>query len=110
MVTLNEPAVPTVNVAWFALGPNGQQIHLIIYENHTLRNGKGLETRDIHCALRVPSFREAVEHFRGKGYSESAEDVLRRIIIRPHATAGFPQLYILDPDRNLIEVNAAVLD
>ena len=26
------------------------------------------------------------------------------------ATAGFPQIYILDPDRNVIEINAAALD
>jgi hypothetical protein len=28
----------------------------------------------------------------------------------PDATAGFPQLYILDPDRNVIELNAERLD
>jgi len=28
----------------------------------------------------------------------------------PHATAGFPQIYILDPDRNVIEINAQELD
>ena len=28
----------------------------------------------------------------------------------PHATAGFPQLYILDPDRHVIEINAEKLD
>jgi glyoxylase I family protein len=85
-------------------------VHLIVYENHTLRTGKGLETRDIHFAVRVPSFRQAVEYFRSKGYREDAGDVLQKMIVSPHATAGFPQLYILDPDRNIIEVNAAVLD
>jgi hypothetical protein len=30
--------------------------------------------------------------------------------LQPHATAGFPQIYILDPDRHVIEINAAVLD
>ena len=28
--------------------------------------------------------------------------------LQPHATAGFPQIYILDPDRNMIEINAEV--
>ena len=28
----------------------------------------------------------------------------------PKATAGFPQLYIMDPDRNVIELNAEQLD
>ena len=96
--------------AWFELTPEGQQVHLIVYPNATLRTGKGLETRDVHFALRVPSFREAVEYFRSKGYSEDSDDVFTTMKVHPHATAGFPQLYILDPDRHIIEVNAAVLD
>jgi len=96
--------------AWFALSPEGQQVHLIVFPDHTLRTGKGLAPRDVHFAVRVPSFRQAVEYFRERGYREDAEDVFQQIIVRPHATAGFPQLYILDPDRHIIEVNAAVLD
>ena len=61
-------------------------------------------------ALRVPSFREAVEYFRAKGYREDSDDLFTTMKVSPHATAGFPQLYILDPDRHIIEVNAAVLD
>jgi glyoxylase I family protein len=30
--------------------------------------------------------------------------------LQPHATAGFPQIYVLDPDRNMIEINAETLD
>jgi len=96
--------------AWYELEPGGQQVHLIVYPNHTLREGKGLETRDVHFAMRVPSFREAVEYFHAKGYSEKADDVFRKMIVNPRATAGFPQLYIMDPDRHVIEVNAAILD
>ena len=96
--------------AWFQLTTEGQQVHLIVYPNHTLRTGKGLETRDVHFALRVASFREAVEYFHAKGYREDSEDIFTTMMVRPHATAGFPQLYILDPDRHIIEVNAAVLD
>jgi glyoxylase I family protein len=32
------------------------------------------------------------------------------MIVRPHATEGFPQIYILDPDRHVIEINADQLD
>ena len=39
-----------------------------------------------------------------------AENVFAKIIVNPHATAGFPQIYILDPDRHVIEVNAEFLD
>jgi glyoxylase I family protein len=96
--------------AWYALGPGGQQVHLIVYPGHTLRTGKGLATRDVHFAVRVPSFRAAVDYFHARGYREDATDAFSQIIISPHSTAGFPQLYILDPDRHVIEVNAAVLD
>jgi catechol 2,3-dioxygenase-like lactoylglutathione lyase family enzyme len=95
--------------AWFALA-GGQQLHLIVHTNPTFRVDKGLDSRDVHFAMRVPSFREAVEYFRTKGYSEDAADDFARIIISPHATAGFPQLYILDPDRHVIEVNSEFLD
>jgi hypothetical protein len=33
-----------------------------------------------------------------------------RIRVQPQATAGFPQIYILDPDRHVIEINAEKLD
>jgi catechol 2,3-dioxygenase-like lactoylglutathione lyase family enzyme len=95
--------------AWFAIG-NGQQLHLIVHTNPTMRTGKGLDTRDVHFAVRVPSFREAVDYFRSKGYREDATDEFARIIVNPRATAGFPQIYFLDPDRHVIEVNSAVLD
>jgi hypothetical protein len=48
---------------------------------------------------------------RSKGYREDAgDDPFQRMILQPQATAGFPQIYILDPDRNVIEINAARLD
>ena len=53
---------------------------------------------------------EAVGYFRERGYREDATDDFARIIISPHATAGFPQLYVLDPDRHVIEVNSEFLD
>lgn len=95
--------------AWFDIG-NGQQLHLIVHTNPTMRTGKPLDTRDVHFAVRVPSFREAVDYFHAKGYREDSADDFARIIIHPRATAGFPQIYIMDPDRHVIEVNSAVLD
>jgi glyoxylase I family protein len=95
--------------AWFDIG-NGQQLHLIVHTNPTMRTGKPLDTRDVHFAVRAPSFREAVDYFHAKGYREDAIDDFERIIIHPRATAGFPQIYIMDPDRHVIEVNSAVLD
>jgi glyoxylase I family protein len=95
---------------WFSAGAS-QQVHLIVHSHSTLRTGKGLDTRDGHFAVRVVSYRQTVDYLRSKGYLEdAADDEFKRMILQPHATAGFPQIYILDPDRNVIEINAARLD
>jgi glyoxylase I family protein len=95
--------------AWFSVA-GSQQLHLIVHPNSTFRTGKGLDTRDGHFALRVASYRQMVVYLWSRGYSEKAGDDLKRMILQPYATAGFPQIYILDPDRNVIEINAAELD
>jgi glyoxylase I family protein len=97
--------------AWFQVGGPGHHVHLIVHEAATTRGRKGIDTRDIHFALRVRSYREALESLRAKGYREdAAADDLLRMIVSPRATAGFPQIYVMDPDRNVIEINAESLD
>lgn len=96
--------------AWFAVG-EAQQIHLIVHEGATFRGNRGIDTRDSHFAVRVRSYRAAVDFLRSKGYREDAPELdPLRMRLQPHATAGFPQIYICDPDRHVIEINAAVLD
>ena len=96
--------------AWFATGPS-QHIHLIVHPHSTFRTGKALDNRDGHFAVRVPSYRQTVAYLLSKGYrQDAAGDPFQRMILQPQATAGFPQIYILDPDRNVIEINAARLD
>jgi glyoxylase I family protein len=109
---LAEIARPNFNFpgAWFQVGAT-QQLHLIVYEGGTFRDGKGVGTRDNHFALRVRSYRATVDFLRSKGYREDAGALdLQRMILQPHATAGFPQIYIVDPDRHIIEINAGKLD
>lgn len=107
---LSEIARPPFNFpgAWFQIGA-AQHLHLIVHTNSTFRY-KPLDTRDLHFAVRVPSFQGALEFLHSKGYREDAplEDPLR-MIVQPYATAGFPQIYILDPDRHIIELNAESL-
>jgi len=96
--------------AWFNLGAN-QQLHLIVHTNPTFRVGKPLDGRDLHFAVRVANYHRAVEFLRGKGYGEEpGGDEFRIMRLQPHATAGFPQIYILDPDRHVIEINAERLE
>ena len=97
--------------AWFAVGTGGNQLHLIVSAAATFRDGKGLDSRDIHFGLRVPSYHEAKAELESKGYStEKNEHDLLTLKASAHPTAGFPQLYIFDPDRNVIEINAETLD
>jgi catechol 2,3-dioxygenase-like lactoylglutathione lyase family enzyme len=95
--------------AWFQVG-DSQQLHLIVHDSATFRE-KPLDTRDVHFAVRVPSHRAAVEFLRAKGYKEDADpEDPYCMIVQPHATAGYPQIYICDPDRHVIEFNSERLD
>jgi catechol 2,3-dioxygenase-like lactoylglutathione lyase family enzyme len=94
--------------AWFQLG-GAQQLHLIVHDCATLRD-KPIDPRDVHFAVRVPGYYAAVEFLRGKGYREDADrNDPYCMILEPHPTAGFPQIYICDPDRHVIEINSASL-
>jgi catechol 2,3-dioxygenase-like lactoylglutathione lyase family enzyme len=96
--------------AWFQAGET-QQLHLIRHDPATFRGEEAINTRDGHFAIRVRSFRRALDFLHTKGYREDAAPMdLLSIRIQPRAVAGFPQIYILDPDRHVIEINAAVLD
>jgi glyoxylase I family protein len=95
--------------AWFQLG-DSQHVHLIVHDRATFRE-KPLDIRDVHFAVRVPSYQAAVEFLRAKGYREDADpNDPCLMVLQPHATAGFPQIYICDPDRHVIEINAERLD
>ena len=94
--------------AWYQLGD--RQLHLIVHEGSTFRAGKGVDSHDIHFAIRVNSYRDTRDFLRSKGYRPDADDEFKKMRENPKATAGFPQLYIMDPDRNVIELNAEQLD
>jgi glyoxylase I family protein len=94
--------------AWFQIGDG--HIHLIVHDKSTFRAGKALDSRDIHFAIRVKSYDETRMFLRSKGYHPEASDPFMKLKESPHATAGFPQLYIMDPDGNVIEFNAERLD
>jgi catechol 2,3-dioxygenase-like lactoylglutathione lyase family enzyme len=93
---------------WYQVGD--RTLHLIVHDRSTFRTGKGVDSRDIHFAIRVDSYRETRDFLRSKGYHPDAADEFMKMRESPKATAGFPQLYIMDPDRNVIELNADRLD
>lgn len=104
--------------AWYRVGD--RTLHLIVPtagEDPTLRRGKGIDSHDAHCAIRVRSFSRAVAYLESQGYRAAAERNAGPTAANPKpmrinrtGRAGFPQIYILDPDRNVIEINAAVAD
>jgi len=104
------PAFPFPG-AWFEVG-DAQHLHLIVHDDATFRAPhKGIDTRDVHFAVRVPSYQRAVEFLRAKGYSQNLDDRdFHKMEIKPKPTAGYPQIYIIDPDRHVIEINAEALD
>lgn len=85
---------------WFSLG--SRQLHLIQHLGaKTLRGTNEIESRDGHFALRVRSYRETREHLIKLGIP---------FLDRPVNPTTWPQIYITDPDGNVIELNAAKLD
>ncbi|MCB8823286.1 VOC family protein [Microvirga rosea] len=102
------PALPVAG-AWFRVG-DSQELHLVVGDAQaTFRASKGMDTNDIHFALRVTSYRQALDALKAKGYREDAspDDPMG---IKTSTRVGYPQIYILDPDRNIIEINARITD
>ena len=90
--------------AWFRIGAD-QEVHLILGGGDaTFRRAKGIDLGDVHFALRVADFGEVLAFLRAQGYREDAE-ARDPMALRTSTDAGYPQLYIMDPDRNVIEMN-----
>lgn len=104
--------------AWYRIGDRA--VHLIVPkpgETPTFRKDKAIDSHDVHFALRVPSFSAAVAALEAAGYRRTedrnpvpTEANPRPMRVNRAGKAGFPQIYILDPDRNVIEINAATED
>lgn len=82
---------------WYRVGKN-QELHLIVYpEARTLRGTTAIDGRDGHFAMRVSSFSDTLEHFRAHGITCRA---------LPDNPTPWAQIYVTDPDGNVIELNA----
>jgi catechol 2,3-dioxygenase-like lactoylglutathione lyase family enzyme len=90
------PAFPFAG-AWYEM-EDGRQFHLIVHEQpRTLRGTRDIDLRDGHFALGVADFDRAVAHLRAAG----VECVERLDNVTP-----WKQVYVTDPDGNVIELNA----
>ena len=91
--------------AWLACG--ALQVHLILYPPGFFRTGN-IDGDDCHFAFRTDDFEGAPAALTANGSREDApEDDPMRVMVRRNGPAGFPQLFLLDPDRDIIEINGA---
>ncbi len=86
--------------AWYSLGT--RQLHLIEEPRaRTLRASAKIDSHDGHFALRVRSYAATKAHLEALGIPMRD---------RPRNRTPWPQIFITDPDGNVIELNAAALD
>jgi len=97
---------------WYEIGYGQQQLHIIVRSDATLRRDKWVDADDIHFALRVESsYRDTIVWLSGKGFRDDVpDDDSKKMVLRPKSLAGYPQIYIVDPDRNIIEFNCETMD
>jgi glyoxylase I family protein len=96
--------------AWFGLA-NGQELHIVRVPNPVWREPGVMQIFETHIALRVDSFSGAIEKLHSAGFHEDLpDDHPLKIEIKRHPPTGYPQVYFFDPDRHLLEWNAATLD
>jgi glyoxylase I family protein len=97
---------------WYKIGGGQQQLHIVARAAEAmLRRNKPNDPNDIHFALRAKSYRDTLEWLRDKGFRDDVpDDDIRKMVLRPASVAGYPQIFILDPDRNIIEFNFETMD
>jgi glyoxylase I family protein len=82
--------------AWYAVGDT-QELHLIVHPpSKTLRGTREIDGRDGHFAFRVASYDETLARLRAHGVA---------VIESPRNSTPWAQLYVTDPDGNVIEFN-----
>ena len=94
--------------AWMSSG--SFELHLTINPDGHLRRHPRIDTGDIHFAVRVADFAAAMGHLKANGYSEHASDGdAKRLFLQLDGPAPFQQMFLLDPDNHVIEINDAQL-
>lgn len=81
--------------AWYETG--GQQLHLIVHPpTRTMRGTTAIDGRDGHFALRVASYADTVARLAAHGIP---------LIDHPDNLTPWAQIYVTDPDGNVIELH-----
>lgn len=83
--------------AWYEFD-DGSQLHLIVHEAPlTLRGTTAIDPRDGHLALRVDSYEATLERLSRLGVA---------VVAQWENRTPWAQIYVADPDGNLVELNA----
>ncbi|MCU9847754.1 VOC family protein [Defluviimonas sp. WL0024] len=99
---------PSFHIAGVWLGCGTQQIHLIDNAQGSFRDTPDISIADTHFAFRTDDFDGALASLTARGFSATApEGDPRRLLVLRDGPAGFAQLYLLDPDLHIVEINAA---
>jgi glyoxylase I family protein len=82
--------------AWYAVG-DAQELHLIVHPpSKTMRGTPEIDGRDGHFAFRVRNYGEMLARLREHGIA---------VIESPRNRTPWAQIYVTDPDGNVIEFN-----
>ena len=105
LVPIDRPPFDIAGV-WLACGPS--QLHLTVYPAGNFRRKSTIDINDTHFALRVSDFDETLRLLNGKDFHEDLpEGDAKRLVVKRTGPVGFPQIYLLDPDGHVLEINAA---
>lgn len=100
-------ARPPFTIPGLWLGVGDLQVHLTVYATGSFRTGL-VDNDDSHFAFNTRDFEGFVDHAKTMGFREDAAlDDPMRMLVKRQGMAGFPQVFLTDPDRNIIEVNGA---
>ena len=85
-------------------------VHLILWPQGHFRQQSVVDPADTHFALAVEDFDATMTKLQDHGYrlDATAGDPHRLVVLR-NGVAGYAQAYLLDPDWNILELNAARL-
>ena len=94
--------------AWMAAGT--LEIHLTVNMEVPLRPAPVVDTGAVHFAARVADFDGTRRHLEALGYDSTlASGDRMQLVLRLDGPAPYKQLYIVDPDNHVIEINDAAV-
>ncbi len=91
--------------AWLACGE--QHVHLNAKPTSHFDPNRKFNPTEPHFAIRTVDLSQMIKKLENNGYfSHLHEDDPKRLFTDINSIAGFPQIFVFDPDRNLVEFNA----